>query len=93
LENNLQKLVDFDRDFDNITQDLLEDINTLGEIRVQEDGGAFDGLLLFPDFCRISKLIKKYTHPVMIPSLKALIKMRRKALEMGNEKLYRELAH
>lgn len=69
LGNDLPNQVDFDRDYESVVQDLFEDINTLGDIRVQVDGGDFDGLLLFPDFCRISKLIKKYTHPIMVPSL------------------------
>ena len=93
LGNDLPNQVDFDRDYESVVQDLFEDINTLGDIRVQVDGGDFDGLLLFPDFCRISKLIKKYTHPIMVPSLQALIKKRRQALKKGLKRRYRELAH
>lgn len=49
-------------------------------------------MLTFADFCRINKLIKKYTHPVMVPSLKKLIETRREALLDEDSERYRELA-
>ena len=80
MTNDLGQEEDFERDFNEIYEDLIEDINLLGEISVQDDGGDYDGLLLFADFCRINKLIKKYTHPIMVQSLRALIYKRREAL-------------
>ena len=65
--------IDFDKDFEALSEELWEDIQMLGEIRVQES----TGLLLFADFCRINTLIKKYTHPANVPSLKTLIDYRR----------------
>jgi len=72
----LCQTVDLERDFDNIYEELLEDLALLGDIRVQDNQDdtnedSYD-LLLFPDFCRINKLIKKYTHPTMVPSLNLL---------------------
>ena len=37
-------------------------------------------------------VIKKYTHPAMVPSLKILIDRRREQLELNNEEDYRNLA-
>jgi len=71
----LCQTVDLERDFDHIYEELLEDLALLGDVSVEEYqdniGGSYD-LLLFPDFCRINKLIKKYTHPTMVPSLNLL---------------------
>ncbi len=74
-----------------IYDDLLEEIDLLGDIRLHEIGDRGD-LLLFADFCRINKLIKKYTHPVMVPSLTILMQQRRDALDSDEDDRYRELA-
>lgn len=81
----LCQTVDLERDFDNIYEELLEDLALLGDIRVQDNqDNNEDGydLLLFPDFCRINKLIKKYTHPTMVPSLNLLTQQRRSILDV-----------
>ena len=67
----------------------MEDLNLLGEIQVIPEQ---DGLLLFPDFCRINKLIKKYTHPIFVPSLKKLIDQRRDFYNRSDMKNYRQRA-
>jgi len=74
-------------DFDNIYEDLLEDIRLLGDIRVNS---ATD-LLNFTDFCRINKVIKKNSHPTMVSALKSLIDQRRALMDVNADK-YRELA-
>ena len=81
--------MDFDTDFDCVYEALLEDIGLLGDIQIIDEDVP---LLSFPDFCRINKLIKKYTHPVMVPSLKKLIDKRREALVKEDTERYRELA-
>ena len=79
----------FERDFDEIYEALQEDINLLGDVQVLDyENGA---RLEFADFCRLNKLIKKYTHPIMVPTLKLLIDRRRAVLQTDNQ-LYRELA-
>ena len=93
LIDELKQEVDFDRDFDKIYDNLMEDISLLGDVHVQEPTDEFaDGFLLFADFCRINKLIKKYTHPSMVPSLKAMIAKRRATLVNQDHAAYRELA-
>ena len=66
--------------------DLIEDLHLLGHIRLENSELRFD------DFCRIQMVIKKYTHPAMVPSLKILIDRRREQLELNNEEGYRNLA-
>lgn len=61
----------------------------MGEIPVHQ---SRNNLLDFPDFCRINKLIKKYTHPILVPTLKKLIDLRRDALFREDEDLYRRFA-
>ena len=82
-----QSMIDFARDFDNLYHDLKDDMQLLGLIRLDDRS-----LLRFDDFCRIQMLIKKYTHPVMVPSLKVLIDLRRIELENNNEEQYRKWA-
>ena len=76
-----------ERDLEAIEEELIEDCNLLGDIRVDPE----TELLAFVDFCRISKLLKKYTHPTMVPSLKVLIDRRRELIDTDEER-YRELA-
>lgn len=66
--------VNLDRDFDNIYEDMMEDANLMCDIETLNKGpDGEDQVLRFTDFCMIKKLIKKYTHPTMAPSLKTLI--------------------
>lgn len=83
--NELQEC--FDRDFDVLYDELIEDIDLLGDIQLQES----TNLIIFADFCRLNTLIKKYTHPTMVPTLKVLIESRRALLDVNMVK-YRELA-
>ncbi len=79
----------FEHDFDDIYEALQEDINLLGDIQVLDTQNG--PRLEFADFCRLNKLIKKYSHPIMVPTLKLLVDKRRAVL-LTDEALYRELA-
>ena len=52
-------------------------MNLIGEITINED----DGLLSFPDFCRLFQLIKKHVEPRLVNQLAKLKIERRKALD------------
>ena len=82
-----------ERDFDQIKEQLMEDVSMVGNIQVQSSPEDQIGLLLFSDFCRINMLLKKYSHPMMVPTLKYLIDERRMTFQRGeDEELYRDLA-
>ena len=67
-------------------EELNEDMELIGEIETEEDG-----LLNFTDFCRIYKLLRKYSHPSRYPHLEKLKSKRRDALSMKNLDEYRHL--
>lgn len=89
----LPEEIDFNKDFDAVYEDLMEDLNLMGDIKPIEEGPEADQVLRFADFCRLKKLIGKYSHPTMVPSLKKLIDARRRALINEDEPSYRSLAH
>ena len=69
-EFNQQLFAEMNMDFDNLIEELDDDLNIMGQINLDPHR---NDLLAFPDFCRINKLIKKYTHPIMVPTLRKLI--------------------
>jgi hypothetical protein len=64
---------DPDENFD----DLINDMNLIGEISINEE----DGLLSFPDFCRLFQLIKKHVEPRLVSQLTKLKAERRRVLD------------
>ena len=61
------------RDIEAISEEIMEDITLLGEVRVEEE----TGLLSFDNWCRIYRILKKHIDPSLIPSLQAIIDRRR----------------
>lgn len=59
------EMYDIDSDFDCIKEELKDNLDILGDIKVQESGEMQD-LLTFKDTLRIENLIKRYKHPVMV---------------------------
>ena len=52
-------------------------MNLIGEISINEE----DGLLSFPDFCRLFQLIKKHVEPRLVSQLTKLKAERRRVLD------------
>ena len=85
---------DLINDLERAKKDLIDEFVLLGEIRVQEESG----LLSIQDYQFIYKLMKRYKHPVVVPTLQLLIDRQReiylesqqKGVEFSPE--YEELA-
>lgn len=69
-------------DPDDNFEDLINDMNLIGEITINEE----DGLLSFPDFCRLFQLIKKHVEPRLVNQL-AILKANRRR-ELDNHELH-----
>ena len=69
--------IDLEGDQAAIWEVFQEDLDTLGQIKVRES----DGLLAFEDWCRVHRLIRKYTDMSMWPSLRLLVFERRQCLQ------------
>ena len=69
-------------DFERAKEDLTQDFDLLGEIRVQEK----DGLLSWKDFQHIDMLLRRYKHPVLVPTLQNLIDKRREIYMENQQK-------
>ena len=60
--------VDIGRDMEKITDLLMEDLEVIDTIQLTEEG-----LIVFDDWCRIQKVIMKYTDVALQPSLRFVI--------------------
>ena len=80
--------MNFDRDFEEVKEQLKEDLELLGSIEPRQH----DLLLEFEDFRRIEKVIRKYTCEALWPSLRFLIYKRRSALQRNDLNEHRSFA-
>ena len=83
----MQKISDLDADFAKIEEQLQDDLELLGMIQLRES----DNLLAFEDWCRIHKLIRKYTDFAFWPSLHRLIEQRRGYMKNDEMENYKEI--
>ena len=80
--------MNFERDFEEVKEQLREDLELLGAIEPRQH----DSLIEYEDFRRIEKVIKKYTCEALWPSMRFLIHKRRSALRRNDLKEHRSYA-
>lgn len=87
IEDDGGMKLDFQRDFVALWDQLKEDMYLLGTIQVRPT----NGLIAIDDWCRLQKLIRKYTDTCLWPSLRTMIYQRRLFLQKQDEIQYRAL--
>ena len=70
--NEQEVLDDLLADFSRAKEEMISDFDLLGEIRAQDNG-----LLSLKDYQHIVMLMRRYKHPVVVPTLQNLIDRRR----------------